>query len=236
MDLTRKARYVAGGHLTNPPSSMTYASVVGREIVRIAFLVAALNDLKVLAGDIQNAYLNAHTKGRIYFRTGNEWKGDKGKIIVITRALYGLKSSGPIRQNHLADIIGNKLKFKSSLDDPDLWYKPMITPDGRDYYAYVLVYVNDILIIDKIPQRFMDLLKDTYTVKPSSIGQPKVYLGVDINKVYYLDGSYAWSMGSQSYVKEAICNIKKQLSQNNLRFNKKSYQIRIIHQEHPFQR
>ena len=30
MDLTRKARYVAGGHLTDPPSSMTYASVVGR--------------------------------------------------------------------------------------------------------------------------------------------------------------------------------------------------------------
>ena len=30
IDLTRKARYVAGGHLTDPPSSMTYASVVGR--------------------------------------------------------------------------------------------------------------------------------------------------------------------------------------------------------------
>ena len=28
MDLTRKSRYVAGGHLTDPPSSMTYASVV----------------------------------------------------------------------------------------------------------------------------------------------------------------------------------------------------------------
>ena len=29
MDLTRKARYVARGYLTDPPSSMTYASVVG---------------------------------------------------------------------------------------------------------------------------------------------------------------------------------------------------------------
>ena len=52
MDLTRKARYVAGGHLTDPPSSQTYASVVSRKTVRIAFLIAALNDLKVLAGDI----------------------------------------------------------------------------------------------------------------------------------------------------------------------------------------
>ena len=51
MDLTRKARYVAGGHLTDPPSSMIYASVVGRETVIIAFLVAALNNLNILDGD-----------------------------------------------------------------------------------------------------------------------------------------------------------------------------------------
>ena len=117
MDLTRKARYVAGGHLTDPPSSMTYAIAVGRETVRIALLVAALNDLKILAGDIQHAYLNAFTK------ENNEWKADKGKFIVITRALYDLKSSALMWRNHLAAIIGNKIKFKSSLADSDLWYK-----------------------------------------------------------------------------------------------------------------
>ena len=72
MGLTRKARYVVEGHLKDPPSSMTYTSVVGRETVRIAFLVAAPNDLKVLAGDIQNTYLNAFTKEKFYFRAGNE--------------------------------------------------------------------------------------------------------------------------------------------------------------------
>ena len=43
MDLSRKARNIAGVHLTDPPSIMTYASVVGRETVRRAFLVAAEN-------------------------------------------------------------------------------------------------------------------------------------------------------------------------------------------------
>ena len=52
MDLRRKARYVAGGHLTDPPTYMTYSTVVSRESVRIAFLIAALNQLQVLAGDI----------------------------------------------------------------------------------------------------------------------------------------------------------------------------------------
>ena len=32
--LKRKARYLAGGHETEPPAAMTYASVVSRESVR----------------------------------------------------------------------------------------------------------------------------------------------------------------------------------------------------------
>jgi len=35
MDFTRKARYVAGGHRTDPPKAMTYSSVVSRESVRM---------------------------------------------------------------------------------------------------------------------------------------------------------------------------------------------------------
>ena len=49
----RKARMVAGGHTTETPAALTYASVVSRDSVRIALTIAALNDLKVLACDIQ---------------------------------------------------------------------------------------------------------------------------------------------------------------------------------------
>jgi hypothetical protein len=59
MDFTRKARYVAGRHVTDPPMSQTYASVVSRDSVRIAFLIAALNELDIMAADVQGAYLNA---------------------------------------------------------------------------------------------------------------------------------------------------------------------------------
>ncbi len=55
MDFTRKARFVAGGHMTDPPSAITYSSVVSRDSVRIAFLLAALNDVPILATDIGNA-------------------------------------------------------------------------------------------------------------------------------------------------------------------------------------
>ena len=50
----------------------------------------------------------------------------------------------------------------------------------------------------------MAMLESNYTVKPSSIGDPKVYLGADFGKVLYGDGSYAWTMSYDSYVNEAI--------------------------------
>ena len=45
MDFTRKARFVAGGHTTYTPASITYSSVVSRESACLAFLIAGLNDL-----------------------------------------------------------------------------------------------------------------------------------------------------------------------------------------------
>ena len=72
MDFTRKARYVARRHMTTMPVALTYSSVVSRESVRIAFLLAALNGLDVLSADVGNAYLNAecHEKGIFIWWTG----------------------------------------------------------------------------------------------------------------------------------------------------------------------
>ena len=72
MDLTRKDRYVSRWHITNPPSSTTYVSVVSHDSVRLAFLIAAFNDLDILAGDIHNACLNASTKEKVFFYADDE--------------------------------------------------------------------------------------------------------------------------------------------------------------------
>ena len=65
MDLTKKARCVAGGHTTKPPSSVTHASVASRESVCVTLTLAALNGLEVLSSDVQNACLTAPTKEKI---------------------------------------------------------------------------------------------------------------------------------------------------------------------------
>ncbi len=63
-DFRRKARLAAGGHRTEAPATITYASVVSRETVHIALLMAALNDLEVKVGDVLNslAAMDAHER------------------------------------------------------------------------------------------------------------------------------------------------------------------------------
>ena len=82
MDPTKKSWYVAGGHLTNPPSSMSYARVVSRDTVRLALLIAAFNYLHVLAWDIQNAYLNAPTNYETFSTLVMNGNMTNGKLLL----------------------------------------------------------------------------------------------------------------------------------------------------------
>ena len=66
----RKARMVAGGRQTVTPAALTYASVVSRDRVRICLTIAALNRLKVLVYDIQNAYLTTICREKIWTIAG----------------------------------------------------------------------------------------------------------------------------------------------------------------------
>ena len=112
--------------------------------------------------------------------------------------------------------------------DPDVWYKPETASDGFKYYSYILVYVDDLLIIDKNPAQYMSMVQSNFTVKPGSIEIPKIYLGADMHKVTYEDGSYAWTMSAESFVKKVIANIKKRLKKDlteNLFFISEFYEI-----------
>ena len=45
--------------MTETPAANTYASVVSRESVRLAIMIAALNTLEVKYGDVMNSYITA---------------------------------------------------------------------------------------------------------------------------------------------------------------------------------
>jgi hypothetical protein len=104
-DFLGKSRFVAGGHTTNAHHVMTYASVVSRESMRIALTLAALNDLDVIMGDIENAYLTAPITEKVWTVLVAEFGEDAGKRALIVRAIYGLKSAGAVFRFHLASCM-----------------------------------------------------------------------------------------------------------------------------------
>jgi Reverse transcriptase (RNA-dependent DNA polymerase) len=217
MDLTRKARFVAGGHMTDPPKDTTYSSVVSRDSIRIALLIAALNDLEILMCDVQGAYLNAKTNEPIYTVCGLEFGNHRvGTKAIIVGALYGLKSSGARWREHLAGTL-REFGFTSCKADPDIWMRPKSKANGDAYWEYVLVYVDDILCISHEPQNVMDLLASKYKLKDGSVGEPTNYLGAKIEK-FQIEGAadptkHCWAMSSDDYLSRAVKEVERTLAE-----------------------
>ena len=104
-DLRRKARLVAGGHLTPTPIHSVYSSVVSLRGLKISLFLAELNKLEAWATDVGNAYLEAYTEEKLYIVAGTEFREREGHTLVITKALYGLKSSGMRWWEKLSEIL-----------------------------------------------------------------------------------------------------------------------------------
>ena len=129
MEFTRKARFVAGGHTTEAPSLITYFSVVSRESVRLAFTIATLNGVDVMSCNLENAYLNAMCCRKIWFEGGTKFGEDKGEVLIVVRALYGLKSMGSSWHVALAQVLKD-LYFVSTLADAYVWIQESVREDG----------------------------------------------------------------------------------------------------------
>jgi hypothetical protein len=180
-DFCRKARFVAGGHMTETPASNTYASIVSRKkSVCIALTLAALNDLEVKTADIKNAYLTAPVTEKIRCVLGPEFGADAGKQAIIIRSLFSLKRSGTSFRNYLANCMQH-LGWVSCIADQDLWLKAEVQPsDGHKYYAYALLHVDDILIAPHNSLLCLHKIDKYFKMKPDSIGDPNFYLGAKV--------------------------------------------------------
>jgi hypothetical protein len=166
--------------MTKAPVTITYASVVSRETVCIALLMAALNDLNVKVGDILNPYITAPITEKVWIVLGPEFGIDAGESAIIVRALYGLKSAGAVFCAHLASFM-RQMGYTSCKACPDLWYKAETRPaDNFRYYAYILCYVDDILCVHHDLMSVLNLINGYLQLKPSLVGDPDIYLGAKL--------------------------------------------------------
>ena len=178
---------------------LVYSGVASLRSLRIVCFLAELNGLEVTGGDIGNAYLEAYTKERVCFRAGPEFGELEGHLMIIDKALYGLRTSGARFHAKFADTL-RTLGFSPSYGDPDVWLR-----DAGDCYEYVVVYVDDIFTALKNPKEFYDqLMGDPWHYKLKNVEEPKYHLGGDFFRDK--DGTYCY--GAQTYAKRLIDNYK----------------------------
>ena len=218
----RKARFVAGGHTTEVPETLiTYSSVVSRDSVRVALTIAALNGLKVMACDIQNAYLTADCREKIWTTAGPEFGSEAGTVFIIKKALYGLKSAGAAFRSLLADTLLD-MGYRPTKADPDVWLRPAVKADGFEYYEIVLCYVDDILSMSHNPHATLNALTTTFKLKDDKIEEPEMYLGAQLGKII-VDQVECWTMSAEKYVVASVKNVEESLAKRGLRLPGKCY-------------
>ena len=72
-----------------------------------------------MACDIQNSFLTEKNREKIWTRAGPEFGSNEGKIIIVVRALYGLRFSGAAFRSLLAEVL-HDLGYVPSKADPDV--------------------------------------------------------------------------------------------------------------------
>jgi Reverse transcriptase (RNA-dependent DNA polymerase) len=117
--------------------------------------------------------LEAYTSEKVYIIAGPEFKDHEGHILIISRALYGLRSSGARWHDRFADCI-QELGFFPCKAEPDIWMRKK-----GNLYEYAAVYVDDLAIAMKDPKEFTDLLEQVHKFKLKGTGPISYHLGID---------------------------------------------------------
>ena len=136
--------------------------------------------------------------------------------MIFKMALYGLNSSGAAFRFKLEGAIRD-IGYLSTKKDPDVWIRPAVKPDGKEYHEMVLCYVDDVLSISATPMKTIEGIKAVFKLKGDKAEVPDMYLGASIQKVETADGTECWIMSAEKYVKAAVENVELKLSNSNCR-------------------
>ena len=143
--------------------------------------------MEPLATDIGNVYLEALTSEKVCYRAGPEFGDLEGHLLIIYKALYGLKTSGKAFGQLLQECL-LKIKFVPSLSEASIYMRKC---DG--HYEYIATYVDDLTIIMKDPQSLINQLTTTpYNFKLKGLGLLNFHLGCGF--LVTMMASYIWTL------------------------------------------
>jgi hypothetical protein len=161
--------------------------------------IAELNDMDLWATDIGNAYLESYTKEKVYVVAGPEFGDREGHILIIQKALYGLKSSGLRWHERFADVL-RSMGFFPSKAEPDIWMRDM-----GDHYEYIGVYVDDLIIASRKPQALIDAFMNDHKFKLKGTGPISFHLGCD----FFRDEDGTLCFAPKKYIEKMLENYRR---------------------------
>ena len=115
-----------------------------------------------------------------------------------------MRTSGARFHEHLSVRLRN-MGFTPSKADFDMWIKRL--EDGT--YDYIARYVDDVMVFSKDPMKYMEMLKDFYTMK--GVGKPEYYLGGDVEQLEepWISKNINTTLSAKTYISQCLPKLAK---------------------------
>ena len=112
--------------------------------------------------------MTAKCREKKWTRAGPEFGSDQGKIIIMVRELYGLRSSGAKFRALPAKAL-NDLNYVPSKADPDVNMRLAVKSNGFKYYEYMLCYVHNVICMSNQAMTTMKGIQSKFKLKDDKI-------------------------------------------------------------------
>jgi hypothetical protein len=170
-----KARLVVRGD-QQPKNGQdeTYAATLAGRSFRALIAIAARFDLEMKQFDAVNAFVNATLDETVYMRLPPGRRGRGDRVLLLKKALYGLRKSPLLWQRHLTNTLTTKIGFETVPQEPCA-----LINNG----VIVFFYVDDIVIAyrkedEPAAQQYIESLKKCYNLTGGDDIQ--WFLGIEI--------------------------------------------------------
>ena len=160
--------------------------------------------MELWATDMGNAYLEAYTAEKLFIVAGPEFGKLEGHMLIISKALYGLRTSG-LRWHEQFSQHLREMGFEPCKAEPDIW---MCWVD--DLYEYIAVHVDDLCILSKDPKAITDMLTEQYVFKLKGTGPIDYHLGM----TFCRNGHKDLCISPQHYIEKMVESYKWMFNEN----------------------
>lgn len=155
---------------------VTFSPVVKCTIVHLLLALVVSPGWSVRQLDVHNAFLNRHLAETVYMKQPpgyvDSWY--PGHVCLLQQSLYGLRQASRAWFRRLHDFL-IQVGFQPSKTDVSLFIYTQ-----SDYKVYILVYVDDILIMESDYALVSSLFGRLAAVfKVHDLGSPRFFLGIE---------------------------------------------------------